>query len=325
MFEADMSAIIKQPHQLVSIRRYSAMQMNAVENFRPPSGKKMDLKDYDPCWIPEWASAKEAKDGKKAVKNEALDILEKNRQKLANMQELFWASDEYSMLIILQGMDAAGKDGVIRHVMSGVNPQGCQVTGFKTPTEEELNHNFLWRYNKALPERGRIGIFNRSYYEDVLIVKVRPEVLEKQKLPPGPRDNAFWKQRYDDINSFERHLTRNGAIILKFFLNVSKERQRQRLLKRLEEPDKNWKFSLTDLSEREKWKDYMKVYEDALSETSTKWAPWYVIPADKKWVTLASVSEILVSQIEGLNLKYPVLSIEQAAEFEKAKAELNNE
>jgi PPK2 family polyphosphate:nucleotide phosphotransferase len=301
------------------------MQMNAIENLRLPAGKKMDLKDYDPCWIPEWASAKEEKDGKKAVKKDALDILEKNRQKLANMQELFWASDQYSMLIILQGMDAAGKDGVIRHVMSGVNPQGCQVTGFKTPTEEELNHNFLWRYNKALPERGRIGIFNRSYYEDVLIVKVRPEVLEKQKLPPGPRDNAFWKQRYDDINSFERHLTRNGTIILKFFLNVSKEQQKQRLLKRLEDPDKNWKFSLTDLSEREKWKDYTKAYEDALSETSTKWAPWYVIPADKKWVTLASVSEILVSQIENLNLKYPVLSREQAAGFEKAKAELNSE
>jgi PPK2 family polyphosphate:nucleotide phosphotransferase len=301
------------------------MQMNAIENFRLPAGKEMYLKDYDPYWIPEWATAKEEKDGKKAVKKDALDILEKNRQKLANMQELFWASEEYSMLIILQGMDAAGKDGVINHVMSGVNPQGCQVFGFKTPTEEELNHNFLWRYNKALPERGRIGIFNRSYYEDVLIVKVRPEVLEKQTLPQGPRDDAFWKQRYDDINSFERHLTRNGTIVLKFFLNVSKEQQRQRLLKRLEAPDKNWKFSLTDMSEREKWKDYMKAYEVALSETSTKWAPWYVIPADKKWVTLASVSEILVSQIEELNLKYPVLSRDQVAAFEKAKAELNNE
>jgi PPK2 family polyphosphate:nucleotide phosphotransferase len=305
--------------------RYSAMQMNAIENLRVPAGKKIDLTDYDPCWIPEWAVAKEKKDGKKIVKEEGLCVLEKNRQKLAVMQELFWATGTYSMLIILQGMDAAGKDGVIRHVMSGVNPQGCQVTGFKTPTEEELNHNFLWRYTNALPERGRIGIFNRSYYEDVLIVKVRPEVFEKQKLPPGPKDGSFWKQRYDDINSFERHLTRNGTVVLKLFLNVSKERQRERLLERIEEPDKNWKFSLADLSEREKWKEYMEAYEDALYETSTKCAPWYIIPADRKWVTLASVSEIILSQIEGLKLKYPVLSREQKDALEKAKADLKNE
>lgn len=301
------------------------MQMKAIENLKVPTGKNIALKDYDPCWIPEWASAKEKKDGKKAVKKEALEILEKNRQKLANMQELFWASDTYSLLIILQGMDAAGKDSVIRHVLSGVNPQGCQVTSFKTPSEEEQDHTFLWRYTKALPERGRIGIFNRSYYEDVLIVKVRPEVFEKQKLPPGPRDDSFWNHRYDDINSFERHLTRNGTIVLKFFLNVSKEQQRRRLLKRLEEPDKNWKFSIADSSEREKWKDYQKAYEDAITETSTKWAPWYVIPADKKWVTLASVSEILVSQIEALKLKYPVLNREQNDALQKAKTDLKNE
>jgi len=299
--------------------------MNAIEEFKLPAGKKTELKDYDPSWVPEWASAKEEKDGKKAVKKNALDILEKNKQKLSEAQELLWTSDTYSMLIILQGMDAAGKDGVIRHVMSGVNPQGCQVNGFKTPTEEELDHNFLWRYNKALPERGRIGIFNRSYYEDVLIVKVRPEVLERQKLPPGPRNSTFWKQRYDDINSFERHLTRNGTVILKFYLNISKERQKQRLLQRLDKPDKHWKFSLTDLTEREKWKDYLKAYQEALYETNTKWAPWYVIPADKKWVTIASISEILVSQIQGLNLKYPVLSKEQAAAFEKAKQTLIKE
>jgi PPK2 family polyphosphate:nucleotide phosphotransferase len=301
------------------------LKMNAIENFRVALGKKVDLSDYDSYWIPEWTSAKEEQDGKKAVKKEAMDILVKNRQKLAHMQELFWASNTYSLLILLQGMDAAGKDGVISHVMSGVNPQGCQVTAFKTPTEEELNHTFLWRYMKALPERGRIGIFNRSYYEDVLIVKVRPEVLEKQKLPSGTIDSSFWKERYDDINSFERHLARNGTIVVKFFLNISKERQRQRLLNRLEEPDKNWKFSLTDLSEREKWKEYMEAYEEALSETSTKCSPWYIIPADKKWVTLASVSEILVSRIEDLKLKYPVLTKEQKPAFEKAKADLENE
>jgi len=298
------------------------MLIDAVEHFRVLAGKEIHLKDYDPGWVPKWAKDKEDKEGKKAAKRQALDIVKKNLQKLTNVQELLWASDTYSILIILQGMDAAGKDGVISHVMSGVNPQGCQVSGFKTPSQEELNHDFLWRYAKALPERGRIGIFNRSYYEDVLIVKVRPEVLETQKLPPGPRGESFWSQRYDDINMFERHLVRNGTIVLKFFLNVSKERQRQRLLKRLETPDKYWKFSSFDLSEREKWNDYMKTYEEVLNQTSTKWAPWYVIPADKKWLTWASVSEVLTSQIEDLGLKYPVLEEEQTTAFRKAKAEL---
>ena len=192
--------------------------------------KKLRLKDYDPGWVPKWAKKQEEKEGKKGVKEQALAILKTNRKQLSQMQELFWASDTYSMLIILQGMDAAGKDSTIRHVMSGVNPQGCQVTGFKTPTEEELNHDFLWRHEKALPERGRIGIFNRSYYEDVLIVKVRPEVFEKQKLPLEDEGKLFWNQRYEDINLFERHLVRNGTVVLKFFLNVSKKKQKQRLL-----------------------------------------------------------------------------------------------
>lgn len=300
------------------------MQVDA-EDFKVPPDKKTGLKTCDSGWIPKWAKRQEDKEGKKAVKERALAVLEANRQKLVEMQELFWASDTYSMLIILQGMDAAGKDSVIRHVMSGVNPQGCQVTGFKTPSEEELNHDFLWRYSKALPERGRIGIFNRSYYEDVLIVKVRPEVLEKTKLPPEVEKKAFWNQRYEDINMFERHLVRNGTIVLKFFLNVSKKRQKQRLLKRLEDPDKQWKFSLTDLSERSKWDDYMEAYGEMLNETSTEWAPWYIIPADKKWVSHASISEIIVSQIKKLDLKYPVLSKEQHAALEKAKAELEKE
>jgi PPK2 family polyphosphate:nucleotide phosphotransferase len=300
------------------------MSMDA-EDFKVPPGKKTSLKAYDSGWIPKWAKKQEEKEGKKAVKEQALAILEENRQKLVEMQELFWASDTYSMLIILQGMDAAGKDSTIRHVMSGVNPQGCQVTAFKTPSEEELNHDFLWRHMKALPERVSIGIFNRSYYEDVLIVKVRPEVLEKQKLPAEVEGRLFWNQRYEDINMFERHLVRNGTIVLKFFLNVSEKRQKQRLLKRLEDPDKNWKFSLTDLSERSKWADYMEAYEDVLNQTSTEWAPWYVIPADKKWVTHASISEIIVSQIKKLDLKYPVLSPEQYAALEKAKVELEKE
>jgi len=300
------------------------MQMDS-EDFRVPPGKKISLDAYDSTWVPKWAKKTEEKEGKKAVKEQALSLLESNRKKLIEMQELLWASGTYSMLIILQGMDAAGKDGTISHVMSGVNPQGCQITSFKTPSEEELDHDFLWRHEKALPERGRIGIFNRSYYEDVLIVKVRPEILEKQKLPQETEGKTFWSQRYEDINNFERHLVRNGTVVLKFYLNVSKKRQKQRLLKRLETADKEWKFSLTDLSERSKWIDYMEAYEDMLNNTSTEWAPWYIIPSDKKWVTHASVSEILVSQIKKLNLKYPVLSEEQQEALQKAKAELKAE
>jgi PPK2 family polyphosphate:nucleotide phosphotransferase len=301
------------------------LRINAIDNFRVPASKNIDLKDYEPGWVPKWAASSGDKESKKAVKKQVLGILEQNKQKLSALQELFWASDSYSMLIILQGMDAAGKDGVINHVMSGVNPQGCQVTGFRTPSEEELDHDFLWRYSKALPQRGRIGIFNRSYYEDVLIVRVRPEVLEKNKLPPGSRDKLFWNRRYNDINAFEKHLTGNGTVILKFFLNLSKERQRQRLLARLEEPDKNWKFSFTDLSEREKWKDYREAYREVLEKTNTEWAPWYVIPADKKWVARASVSEIIVSKIAELELEYPVLTEEQVIELKKAKATLLHE
>jgi PPK2 family polyphosphate:nucleotide phosphotransferase len=300
------------------------LSMNA-EDFKVIGGKKISLKDYDSGWVPKWAKKQEEKEGKKAVKQQALAILDGNRQKLIEAQELFWANGTYSMLVVLQGMDAAGKDGTIRHVISGVNPQGCQVTSFKTPCESELMHDFLWRNSKALPERGIIGIFNRSYYEDVLIVKVRPEVLQREKLPPALEGKQFWNQRYEDINMFERHLTRSGTVVLKFFLNFSKERQRQRLLKRLEDPDKYWKFSLTDLSERSKWDDYVEAYEEMLSMTSTEWAPWYIIPADKKWVAHASISEIIVSQIKKLDLKYPVLSKDQMAALETAKAELEKE
>jgi PPK2 family polyphosphate:nucleotide phosphotransferase len=295
------------------------------ENFEVTLGKKIVLKDYDPAWVPKWATKLEKKQDKKAVKEQAMSILEANRQKLIEKQELLWASDTYSMLIILQGMDAAGKDGTISHVMSGVNPQGCQVKAFKTPSEEEQNHDFLWRYTKALPERGSIGIFNRSYYEDVLIVKVRPEVFAKQKLPPQSEGKSFWNQRYEDINNLEHHLVRNGTVVLKFYLNVSKEHQKQRLLKRLEDPDKHWKFSFSDLSERSKWQEYVEAYEEMLNQTNTEWAPWFIIPADKKWVTHGSISEVIVSQIDKLHLNYPVLTKEQNDALEKAKAELKKE
>ncbi len=300
------------------------MSMN-TEDFKVLAGKAVNLKDYDPAWVPKWAKEPDVKNHKKLVKDHALEVLHENRQKLISMQELLWASDSYSMLIILQGMDAAGKDSTIRHVMSGVNPQGCQVTSFRTPSEEELDHDFLWRYVKALPERGRIGIFNRSYYEDVLIVKVRPEVFKKQKLPPQNEGVAFWEERYEDINLFERHLVRSGTIVLKFFLHISKEAQKDRFLKRLQDLKKHWKFSLADLSERSKWQDYLKAYEEMLNNTSTEWAPWYVIPADKKWVTHASISEILVSRIEKLHLKYPVLDSEQKAALDEARRKLEKE
>ncbi len=290
------------------------------EDFKVPSGKKISLKDFDPGWVPDWAKKKEDEEGKKEAKEEGLGIIEANTQKLIELQELFWASHIYSLLIILQGMDAAGKDSVISHVLSGVNPQGCQVTAFKTPSEEELNHDFLWRNVKALPEKGSIGIFNRSYYEDVLIVKVRPEVLEREKLPSEVEGKQFWNQRYQDITMFERHLVRNGTVVLKFFLHVSKEEQKQRFLKRLEDPTKNWKFSATDLSERSKWADYQDAYEEMVNETSTEWAPWYIIPSDKKWVTHALISEITSVSDQETELKIPNLEQRAKRSFGNGKS-----
>ena len=280
------------------------------------------LKDRDTGWA-QTADLKEL--GKDEVKGRAETILAENLKQLAEAQELLYANDVYSVLLILQAMDAAGKDGTIKHVMSGINPQGCQVFSFKKPSDEELDHNFLWRYTKALPERGRIGIFNRSYYEEVLVVKVHPELHERQKLPPGKRGKAFWQERYDDINHFERHLTRNGTMILKFFLHISKNEQKKRFLERLEDPEKHWKFSASDLAERSFWKEYMEAFEEALSATSTEWAPWYVIPADHKWVTRAVVADIVTSAITSLQLTYPEVTAEKRKAIEEARAQLEKE
>lgn len=291
-----------------------------IDLFRVEPGKKLRLKDYDTGW----AQTEEAKElGKDELKNRATVLLEQNLADLAKVQQLLYADDRYSLLIVFQAMDAAGKDGTIKHVMSGVNPQGCQVFSFKKPSVEELDHNFLWRFMKSLPERGRIGIFNRSYYEDVLVVKVHPELL--QNLPDGKKNQAFWKDRYQDINAFERHLQRNGTIVLKFFLNVSKKTQKKRFMERLDRTEKNWKFSASDLAERAHWDDYMVAYEQAISATSTEYAPWFIIPADHKWATRAIVAEIITSTLRDLDLKFPTVNAEQTALLAYAREQLQNE
>ncbi len=297
-------------------------QKTMCEMFRVRPGRKFKLRDCDPGWdrIQEIKGLR-----KEDAEDKALSFLKRSLEELSKAQELLWASDTYSLLMVLQAMDAAGKDGIIEHVMSGVNPQGCQVYSFKRPSDEELDHNFLWRCMKALPERGRIGIFNRSYYEEVLVVKVHPELLERQKLPPGKRDRSFWEERYEDIRNFEKHLARNGTAIAKFFLHISKQEQRERFLARLEDPRKQWKFSLADLAERGYWDDYMKAYEEAIRATSTEWAPWYVIPADRKWVARAAVAGILTETIRSLGLEFPQVSEEQRRALAEAKRQLRKE
>jgi PPK2 family polyphosphate:nucleotide phosphotransferase len=287
--------------------------------FRIAPDERVRLRDHDPAW----AGKKEFRDlTRKELKARAVDYLAKNRLALAAAQENLYAADCHSVLVVLQAMDAAGKDGTIKHVMHGVNPQGCQVFSFKKPSSEELDHNFLWRYMKALPERGRIGIFNRSYYEDVLVVRVHPEWLGAQRLPGAKDDKRFWDERYDDINRFERHLVRNGTLIVKIFLNVSKEAQHERFAERLEDPSKNWKFSFNDLEERRHWDKYQDAFEQMLQKTSTEWAPWWVVPADNKWVTRTLVCAILTQSIEALGDRPPTLSAEQMKRLAEARREL---
>ena len=290
-----------------------------IEMCRVPAGKRVNIKDYDPAW----AGDKDVPKGER--KQVAKEALTEDTTALAEAQTVLYAADSWSILIIFQAMDAAGKDSTIKHVMSGVNPQGVEVHSFKHPSAKELDHNFLWRYARALPERGRIGIFNRSYFEDVLIVKVHPELVIPQRIPNAKVDKSFWEDRYEDINTFERHLTRNGTLILKFFLNVSKDEQRKRFLERLEKPEKHWKFSPADVAERGCWDHYMAAYEDAISATSTKWAPWYIVPADHKWVTRAVVALVIADSIRKLDLSYPTVTPEMMQEIEKAKKQLEEE
>ena len=295
-----------------------AMAKSTLDQLKIEAGERFRIADHSARWLPD-----EVEDlSKDQRKERAEQMLEENKAELAEAQELLYADGRHSILIVFQAMDAAGKDGTIRHVMSGVNPQGCSVSSFKVPSATEWSHNYLWRYSNALPARGMIGIFNRSYYEEVLVVKVHPELLDRAELPPSARTPEIWQHRYEDINNFEQHLARNGTTILKFFLNVSKEEQRQRFLDRLDEPDKNWKFSSGDIVERGFWDDYMTAFEDAINATSTPRAPWYVIPADRKWAMRAAVSDIITTTIKGLDLQYPTLPEEERARLADAKASL---
>lgn len=262
--------------------------------------------------------------GRIESKEQAEKMLDKNIEIMTELQDKLYAQDKYSVLIIFQAMDAAGKDGTIKHVMSGLNPQGTQVFSFKQPSKEELDHGFLWRIQKVVPERGRIGIFNRSHYEDVLIVRVH-NLIRFQQIPEELIDNKIWQKRFRQINDFEKYLYENGTVIIKFFLHISKEEQKKRFLSRIDDPAKNWKFSAADVDERKYWKDYMNAYQDAISATSTKYAPWYIIPADKKWFARLAVSEIIVQTLKKLNPEYPSLSEEQIVQLQKCKEALLNE
>ncbi|MGI8885020.1 MAG: polyphosphate kinase 2 family protein, partial [Pyrinomonadaceae bacterium] len=268
--------------------------------FLVPEGKKLNLSKYKTDFSGDYKD-----------KNEAKKDLEKNVERLTELQDVLYAQNKHALLIIFQAMDAAGKDGTIKHVMSGLNPQGVQVFSFKQPSSEELDHDFLWRCAKNAPERGRIGIFNRSYYEEVLIVRVHKQILQSQSLPDDVKnDKNIWKKRFEQIRNYETYLAENGIHILKFFLNVSKQEQKERFLARIETPDKNWKFSAADVKERAFWDDYIKAYEEAIEATSTKNASWYIVPADKKWFTRTAVSEIIVKKLESMNLQYPQVTEE---------------
>jgi len=282
-----------------------------AEPFCVNKGEKFRLKDWDPADTT----------GVKS-KQHAQNILDAREGVLSRLQEKLYAQDRWAVLVVLQGLDAAGKDGVIKHVMSGVNPQGCSVFSFKSPSTEELDHDYLWRAHKCVPERGRIGIFNRSYYEEVLIVRVHPTLLRAEKLPDEMITKHIWDQRYEDINAFEQYLTRNGVVIRKFFLHISKEEQKRRFLERLEDPKKNWKFSMADVNERGFWKDYQEAYEEMIQNTATKHAPWFVVPADNKWFTRLIVASAIIEALDELQLSFPDVDKAKKKELEAVRRSL---
>lgn len=286
-----------------------------LDGCRVTSGKGFDLKDHDPAGTA----------GHLFDRSQADAFLNASVQRLSELQELLYAQDQWSLLCIFQALDAAGKDGTIKHVLTGVNPQGVQVTSFKVPGPEDLAHDFLWRCGRVLPERGRIGIFNRSYYEEVLVVRVHPELLTHQHLPEDLIGKKVWEHRYESISDFERHLTRQGTVVLKFFLHLSKREQQARFLARLDEPEKNWKFSASDLAERAYWDDYQSAFQDAIAATATPESPWFVVPADHKWFTHLVVGAAIIEALERLDLRYPQITDEQRAALEKARRELGQE
>jgi PPK2 family polyphosphate:nucleotide phosphotransferase len=283
-------------------------------SYRVTDGRNFRLADYDP-----------RDTGKIKSKSQAVALLEGGRARLTRLQEKLYAQDRWGLLLIFQAMDAAGKDGTIKHVMSGVNPQGCQVYSFKAPSDEELDHDFMWRTSRSLPERGRIGIFNRSYYEETLVVRVHPKILDAQKLPSSLVTKRIWHERFEDIAAFERYITRNGIAVRKFFLHVSKEEQKKRFLQRLDLPAKNWKFSTADVKERTHWKDYMRAYEDVIRNTSADHAPWYVVPADHKWFARLIVGAAIVDALEGMHLAFPSVDREKQKELAAVRRALEQE
>jgi len=285
-----------------------------VKPFKVVDGSHFRLKDFDPADTLGLKS-----------KEHAQEALERGIARMAGLQEKLYAQDLWAVLLILQAMDAAGKDSTIKHVMSGVNPQGCQVNAFKAPSAEELQHDFLWRTSRSLPERGKIGIFNRSYYEEALVVRVHPELLARERIPTQLVLDNIWQKRFEDINAFERYLTGNGFVVLKFFLHLSKKEQKRRFLERLEEPEKNWKFSISDALERQHWEKYMRAYEDLIRNTSTKHAPWYVVPADHKWFTRLVVAEATIDAMKCLDLSFPKMDAEKRKELKAARAALEHE
>ncbi|MBE9155693.1 polyphosphate kinase 2 family protein [Nodosilinea sp. LEGE 06152] len=291
----------------------SRLDILTPERMVVKPGTRVTLKDFDPNFTGSFK------------KKQAKELLQQGVEELARYQDMLYAQNTYAMLILFQAMDAAGKDSTIKHVMSGINPQGCQVYSFKQPSLEELDHDYLWRSFKALPERGNIGIFNRSYYEEVLVVRVRPELLAQQQIPKSVRSDRIWQQRFEEINNFEKYLVNNGIVVMKFFLNVSKEEQKNRFLNRIDRPEKNWKFSLADVRERGRWDDYMAAYEDMFSHTSTDWAPWHIIPADNKWFTRLAVANFIEQKLKSLNLAYPELERNHLERLKEAKAMLESE
>ncbi|HXY15069.1 MAG TPA: polyphosphate kinase 2 family protein [Terriglobales bacterium] len=282
-----------------------------VRPYRVDDGKKFKLKDFDP-----------ADTGHLHSREHATKLLERGIAEMAELQDKLYAQDRWGVLVIFQAMDAAGKDGAVKHVMSGVNPQGCQVYSFKVPSDEELDHDYLWRATRRLPERGHIGIFNRSYYEEVLVVRVHPEALQHERIPQSLVTKDIWKERFADINALEDHLTRNGIVVCKFFLNLSKKEQKKRFLDRLDEPEKNWKFSAADIHERQFWDAYMNAYEEMITYTATKHAPWYVVPADNKWFTRVIVAAAIVDTLKQLKLSYPKVDPEKRKELSAAHKQL---